>query len=43
MVSKNSSSQWLGKNDNDKLQRVYAIGFPKQKLLEDYVAAQKEL
>jgi threonyl-tRNA synthetase len=42
-VTKNSASQWLGKTDNDKLQRVYAISFPKQKLLDEYVAAQKEL
>lgn len=33
-VTKNSSSYWLGKKENDNLQRVYAISFPKQSLLE---------
>lgn len=33
-VTKNSSSYWLGKKENDNLQRVYAVSFPKQSLLE---------
>jgi len=32
-VVKNSSAYWLGKKENDGLQRVYAVSFPKQKLL----------
>jgi len=27
-VTKNSASYWLGKKENDDLQRVYAISFP---------------
>ena len=42
-MTKNSSSLWLGNKDNDQLQRVYAISFPKAKLLEEYVEQQKEL
>ena len=33
-VTKNSSAYWLGKKDNDDLQRVYAISFPKQSQLD---------
>lgn len=40
-VTKNSSSLWLGNKDNDQLQRVYAISFPKAKLLEEYIEQQK--
>lgn len=39
-VTKNSSAYWLGKKENDDLQRVYAISFPKQALLDEYVKAQ---
>ena len=40
-VTKNSSAYWLGKKENDGLQRVYAVSFPKQSLLDEYVKAQE--
>ena len=42
-VTKNSSAYWLGKKENDDLQRVYAISFPKQSLLDEYLRVQEEL
>jgi threonyl-tRNA synthetase len=33
-VTKNSSAYWLGKKENDDLQRVYSVSFPKQNLLD---------
>ena len=33
-VLKNSSAYWLGKKENDDLQRVYGISYPKQSLLD---------
>ena len=42
-VTANSSAYWLADNKNDDLQRVYAISFPKQSLLEEYQKEQKEL
>ena len=36
MVEKHSSAYWLGKADNDSLQRVYAISFPQAKLLKEH-------
>jgi threonyl-tRNA synthetase len=33
-VTKNSSAYWLGKKENDDLQRVYAVSFPKQAQLD---------
>lgn len=42
-VTKNSSAYWLGKKENDDLQRVYAITFPKQALLDEYLQIQEEL
>lgn len=42
-VTKNSSAYWLGKKENDDLQRVYAISFPKQALLDEYLRVQEEL
>ena len=33
-VTKNSSAYWLGHKNNDDLQRVYAITFPKQSQLD---------
>ncbi len=35
-VTKHSSSYWLGKTENDSLQRVYGISFPDAKLMKDY-------
>lgn len=42
-VTKNSSAYWLGKKENDDLQRVYAISFPKQAQLDEYLKQQEEL
>lgn len=42
-VLKNSSAYWLGKKENDDLQRVYGIAFPKQAMLESYLKEQEEL
>jgi threonyl-tRNA synthetase len=33
-VTKNSSAYWLGKKENDDLQRVYAVSYPKQTQLD---------
>lgn len=38
-----SAAYWLGKNENDDLQRVYGISFPQQKHLDEYIKAQEEL
>ncbi|EGG14724.1 threonyl-tRNA synthetase [Cavenderia fasciculata] len=35
-VVKNSSAYWLGKAENDPLQRVYGIAFPDKKQMEEY-------
>ncbi|CEM01498.1 unnamed protein product [Vitrella brassicaformis CCMP3155] len=43
---KNSSAYWLGKSDNDSLQRVYAISFPDKKQLTEHkrlIAKAEEL
>jgi threonyl-tRNA synthetase len=42
-VLKNSAAYWLGNKNNDDLQRVYAISFPKQSELDEYVKIQEEL
>ncbi|KAF9530531.1 tars protein [Crepidotus variabilis] len=36
MVTKNSASYFLGKADNDSLQRIYGISFPDKKQLVEY-------
>jgi len=41
-VTKNSSSYWQGKAENDLLQRVYAISFPDKKLLKEWEQFQEE-
>jgi len=41
-VTKNSSSYWLGKAENDVLQRVYGISFPDTKQLKEWQAFQEE-
>ena len=33
-VLKNSSAYWLGKKENDDLQRVYGVSYPKQSQLD---------
>ena len=40
-VTKNSSAYWLGNRDNETLQRVYAISFPKQSMLDDHIKLQE--
>lgn len=42
-VTKNSSAYWLGKKENDDLQRVYAVSYPKQSQLDEYLKQQEEL
>ena len=41
-VMKNSSSYWLGKAENDSLQRVYGTAFPDKKQLDEYIHFLKE-
>lgn len=41
-AQKNSSSYWLGKAENDVLQRVYAISFPDIKQLKEWKHFQAE-
>ena len=40
-VTKNSSAYWLGNKNNDDLQRVYAITFPKQSQLDNISSNNK--
>ena len=42
-LTKVSSSYWLGNAENDDLQRVYGVSFPKEKLMEEYIKIQEEL
>lgn len=39
---RNSAAYWLGKATNDSLQRVYAISFPSQKELDEYIHLREE-
>ena len=39
-IMKNSSAYWLGDKDNDNLQRIYAVSFPKASQLEEYIEIQ---
>jgi len=41
-VIKNSSAYWMGKAENDSLQRVYGIAFPDKKLLQAWQKEQEE-
>eukprot|EP00397_Hematodinium_sp_SG-2012_P008212 GEMP01008267.1.p1 GENE.GEMP01008267.1~~GEMP01008267.1.p1 ORF type:complete len:868 (+),score=204.98 GEMP01008267.1:430-3033(+) len=41
-VTKNSSAYWLGKQENDSLQRVYAISFPKDDQMKEYRKMKEE-
>ena len=41
-IMKNSSAYWLGKADNDSLQRVYGITFPSKKEMDEYVKLIEE-
>ena len=41
-VTKNSASHWLGKVENDSLQRVYGITFPSKKEMDEYVHRMEE-
>ena len=42
-IIKNSSSYFLGSKENDQLQRLYAISFPKQGELDAFLKNQEEL
>lgn len=42
-VSKSSGAYWLGKAENDSLQRVYGISFENKKQLDEHIKIQKEL
>lgn len=39
---KNSSTNWLGKTDNDSLQRIYAISFPTPKEITEFIHFKEE-
>lgn len=39
---KNSGTNWLGKVTNDALQRIYAVSFPTQKQLDEYIHLREE-
>ena len=41
-IMKNSSAYWLGKAENDSLQRVYGITFPSKKEMDEYVHLMEE-
>lgn len=41
-VMKNSSAYWLGKNENDSLQRVYGITFPSKKEMDEHIKLIEE-
>lgn len=41
-VMKNSSAYWLGKAGNDSLQRVYAVSFPSEKEMKEYIHLMEE-
>lgn len=42
LVTKNSSSYFLGNASNDSLQRIYGISFPDQKLLKEYLQFKQD-
>lgn len=41
-VTKNSSAYWLGKAENDSLQRIYGVAFPSEKQLKAHVKMLEE-
>ena len=41
-IVKNSSAYWMGKAENDTLQRVYGIAFPDKKLFTEWKKFQEE-
>lgn len=41
-VMRNSAAYWLGNDENDSLQRVYAISFPTKDLLAEYIHFKEE-
>ncbi|CAB3384843.1 Hypothetical predicted protein [Cloeon dipterum] len=41
-ITKNSTSYWEGKADQESLQRVYGISFPDSKQLEEWIEFQEE-
>jgi len=42
-VTKNSSCYWLGKAENDSLQRIYGVSFPDKAELEEYLENQRKI
>lgn len=41
-ILKNSSAYWMGKSENETLQRVYGISFPDKKKLQEWKKIQEE-
>jgi len=41
-IMKNSSAYWLGKAENDSLQRLYGVSFPTEKLLKAHLTMLEE-
>jgi len=41
-VMKNSAAYWLGKAENDSLQRIYGVSFPSDKLLKQHLTLLEE-
>ena len=36
-IMKNSSAYWLGKAENDSLQRIYGVSFPSKKEMDEHI------
>ena len=36
-ITKNSSAYWLGKPENDVLQRIYGVSYPTKEELTEYI------
>ena len=41
-VTKNSGSYWLGKPENDSLQRIYGVSYPSKKEMKEYTKMMEE-
>mmetsp|Transcript_23213 Transcript_23213/g.16510 ORF Transcript_23213/g.16510 Transcript_23213/m.16510 type:complete len:112 (+) Transcript_23213:111-446(+) len=41
-LMKHSAAYWLGDQNNESLQRVYGISFPKKDMLKDYLKMREE-
>jgi threonyl-tRNA synthetase len=42
-ATRNSATNWLGKTDNDTLQRVYGVSFPDKKELKKWQDFQEQV